>query len=500
MPMMSTHYPLGGGLDLKTPAVAMKPGKLTQSQNVEQKVSGGYGRIKGYAKFDSAAIDGEGAILGIWRYGGKVQAFRNATGGVTAEMWESTGSGWGTAKKTGLTPDGTYEFVNYNFAGTWTMYGVSGVHKGFQWDATTWTDITTGVSPDTPEHLLAHKKHLFYNFGHSVQFSATGNPASWTPLTGAGEIAVEDGVTGFMQTSGGALSIYGRNSTNILKGSGASDWDNVALTEHGKRVGAIPGTIQQLGSMIVYLDDRGLTTLTTTLNFGDFKDASVSYDVNDFLLTKKNDVTCSCVVKDKSQYRIFFTDGTGMIFTFVNNKLAGATRIAFDDVVRCVVSTEDDNGDEIILFGSDDGYIYQMETGNSFDGVAMEAYMRLAYNHMGNPRNRKRFRRANLDMYAQGSVTVQVKPDFKFESTGIVPPPDYTDIVTAGIGAALGDSDELLGTVLLGGSVIIEGGVDMPGHGGYVSLFFYSNAIEAAWEIDGITYDYIPGRGRRGRA
>jgi len=495
MAARSMHYPLGGGLDLKTPTVSKKPGKLIQAQNVEQKVSGGYARVLGYEKYDTNIVPGEGAILGVWLFGGKVQAFRNASGGATAEMYESTGSGWGTAKKTGLTPDGSYEFVNYNFAGTYKMYGASGVHKGFSWDSTTWADVTTGMSPDTPEHLIAHKKHLFYNFGYSVQYSGTGLPLSWTPLTGAAEIAVEDGVTGFMQTSGGALSIFGRNSTNILKGSGSSDWTNTALTEHGKKVGAIPGTIQQLGSLIIYLDDRGLTTLTTSQNFGDFADKAVSYDVNDLLLPNKNNVTCSCVLKDKSQYRIFFDDGGGMIFTFVNNKLAGATRIKFDDIVRCVVSAEDASGEEVVYFGSDDGYIYQMESGNSFDGVAMSAYMRTAYNHLGSPRVRKRFRRANLDIYADGEITLQVKPDFRFDNEGIIPPPGYTDVDLTGVGAVLGEF--VLGESIMGSDLILEGAIDMPGHGSYVSLFFSSNEIASPWEVDGIMYDYIPSRGRR---
>lgn len=487
------HFPLGGGLDLKTPAVAMKPGKLLQAQNVEQKVSGGYRRIDGYEKFDTNVVPGEGNILGVWYFNDKVYAFRNATGGATAEMHESTGSGW-TTKQTGLAPDGDYEFLNYNFAGTFKMYGSSGVHKGFEWDGTTWTDITTGMAVDTPEHVIAHRKHLFYNFGYSVQHSGLGTPATFTPVTGAAEVAVEDGVTGFLK-SAGSLVIFGRNSTNLLRGSSSTDWTNTNFAEHGNHIGAIRGSMQQLGSRLKYLDDRGLTDLATSDKYGDFADAVVSYDVNDILLPKRTNVTCSCVIKNKSQYRIFFDDGGGMIFTFVGSKLAGATRLKFNIPVLKVVASEDANGEEVIYFGSTDGYIYEMEKGNSFDGSAMSAYMRTAYNHMGSPRKRKRFRRVAFDMHADGAATISVKPDFRIETDGIIPPPGYTDVDIAGGGSLLGTG--LLGSFILGAGHIQEGEIDMPGHGSYVSLFFHSNEVGPAWEIDGIIYDYILGRGRR---
>lgn len=494
MPVTSKYFPLGGGLDLKTPGVAMDPGRLIQAQNVEQKLSGGYARVAGYEKYDTAIVPGEGPILGVWYYNGKVYAFRNAVGGATAEMHESVGSGW-TAKKTGLAPGGSYEFVNYNFAGSYKMYGVSGTHKAFEWDGTTWVDITTGMTVDTPEHIIAHKKHLFLSFDYSVQHSSLGIPTTFTPVTGAAEMTVEDGVTGFMQMSGGVLGIFGRNSTNLLQGSSSTDWTNTALVEHGNKIGAITGTIQQLGSRVKYLDDRGVVDFYTSQNFGDFADATISYDVQELLLSKKGLVSASCIVREKSQYRLFFSDGTGLYFTFRGSKLAGITRVVLPDAVKKVVSTENGTGDELILFGSDSGYVYKMESGNTFDGAAITSYMRIAYNHLGSPRQRKRFRRAVFDIKATSAVALRVKPDFKFGSDGIIPPVGFTDLAVGGLGSQLGSG--LLGSFTLGAAYILEGQIDLPGHGDYVSLFFYSDAVGSAWEVDGILYEFIPGRGRR---
>ena len=45
-------YPLGGGLDLLTPAIAFKPGRCIDVQNYEPEISGGYRRIDGHERFD----------------------------------------------------------------------------------------------------------------------------------------------------------------------------------------------------------------------------------------------------------------------------------------------------------------------------------------------------------------------------------------------------------------------------------------------------------------
>lgn len=45
-------YPLQGGLDLMTPAIALDPGKCIDAQNYEPVITGGYRRINGYERYD----------------------------------------------------------------------------------------------------------------------------------------------------------------------------------------------------------------------------------------------------------------------------------------------------------------------------------------------------------------------------------------------------------------------------------------------------------------
>ena len=57
----SFYFPLGGGLDLLTPAIQMQPGKVFDSQNYEPEVSGGYRRVDGYER-----VDGRTTTLFFW--------------------------------------------------------------------------------------------------------------------------------------------------------------------------------------------------------------------------------------------------------------------------------------------------------------------------------------------------------------------------------------------------------------------------------------------------
>ena len=48
-------FPLQGGLDLMTPAIALDAGKTFDAQNYEPEITGGYRRIDGYERYDGHA-------------------------------------------------------------------------------------------------------------------------------------------------------------------------------------------------------------------------------------------------------------------------------------------------------------------------------------------------------------------------------------------------------------------------------------------------------------
>lgn len=316
-----------------------------------------------------------------------------------------------------LAAGGRYEFINYNFyghSGSLKMYGCDGANYAFEYDGTTYVPVRTGMTTDTPEHITAHKYHLFLSFsGGSVQHSSTGEPLEWSPVTGAAEIGLGDECVGLKVMPEDTLAIFGRNKIAILYGTGTTDWE---LKTFSLDSGAIEWSIQKFADLI-YFDDKGIMSLGTIDSYGDFGTSTLSDIIQPIIEAKKALFVSSMRVKNKSQYRLFFSDKTGINLTFKDNSIAGFTRLTYGHKVCCTCSGEDSSGNEMLLFGSDNGMVYELEKGTSFDGSAITAYLRTWLNALGNPERVKRFFKLMLekdDSLADGFWGVDDWGDFEW--------------------------------------------------------------------------------------
>ena len=103
-------------------------------------------------------------------------------------------------------------------------------------------------------------------------------------------------------------------------------------------------------------------------------------------------------------------------------------------MVRCIHVGVDSNNNEVTLFGSDDGYVYQMDVGTSFDGTAIEAYCRLAFNHIGSPTQMKAWKKVTLEVDARPSVTLGILAEVSYGSGNSPPASQQNLTVEAGGG------------------------------------------------------------------
>lgn len=337
--------------------------------------------------------------------------------------------------------NGRFEFYNANFGGAvdqLRMYGCDGVNRGFEFDGTTFVPINMAAASYMPTHVVEHQNHLFFSVYSSVFNSAIGDPYNWTALGGSAEKQLSDTVTGFMQQPGSettpALAVYSRNHTSILYGTSASTWQWVAFND---QAGAIPYSIQKIGQTYV-MDDRGVTTLSTSQNFGNFAEATISKRVKTWLATRRVKVTDSHTVKDKQQYRIFFNDGSAAYWV-IDGKKATMMPMLFPNPVLVSCSQEIyGGGDETIYFGSSNGFVYQMEKGTSFDGEAIEAYIDLAFNHSATLQVLKRYRRLMFEMFGSGYSEFYVAYDLNYMDTEYAQPDPVNQ--TANLQASVWDS------------------------------------------------------------
>lgn len=332
----------------------------------------------------------------------------------------------GTADAVTLQPDGRVDTVVSNFGGyteTPSLYGADGVNPAFELYADgRYVRIYTGANPDAPQHVIEHKNHLFLSYGSSIQHSALGNPHDWKIVSGAGEIALNAPVTEWLvqpgDQSSGAMAIYTRSSTYMLYGTSSTDWN---LTPYNIGTGAIAYTGQNMSSSFV-LDDRGVINLATTLNYGNFDTAALTLNIRPFIQARRNLAVASCVNREKSQYRVFFSDGTAIYLTLANGKMLGAMPIQFPNKVTCIIEGEKPDGSETSFFGSDNGFVYRLDAGTSFDGDPISASLSLVYNSISSPRILKRFRKGSVELTGESYAEIDFGYDLGYRSKFIEQP------------------------------------------------------------------------------
>ena len=335
----------------------------------------------------------------------------------------------GAATQITLAPSGRYETVVANFGGgtaNYKIYGADGVNRGFEFDGTTFVPIETGMAVDTPNHIAFHKQHLFLSFGASLQFSGLGYPYQWSPLLGAGELAMNAQVTNLLTLPGdqtsGALAVYTRSDTSVLYGTSSA---NFSLSTFNTGTGAIAYTAQNMDQAYV-LDDRGVVSLGTTLNFGNFLPASLTMNLRPFIQQNRDTAAGSLVNRDKGQYRIFFSNGNALYLTVLNGKLLGSMPVQFAHAVSCCVEGETPTGNTSQFFGSTNGFVYRLDAGTSFDGDPIPANLNLVFTSTGSPRMLKRYRKASVELTGNSYTEIQFGYDLGYRTNAIDQPLDET--------------------------------------------------------------------------
>lgn len=318
-----------------------------------------------------------------------------------------------------LNPNGRVEMAIDNINGTTRIYGADGVNYGFEFDGSVYVNIRTGMTTDTPTHVAVHKSHLFFSFGASVQFSGIADPYSWSPIVGAGEIALNAAVTAFLVQPGdqstGAMAIYSDDNTSILYGSSSA---NFQLVSYNVGTGAKAYSCQNINVSYSF-DDRGVINMATTLNFGNFDSASLTLNLRPFISDRRNLATASGVSREKGQYRVFFSDGYGLYVTLANGSFMGAMPVQFPNAVACMCEGQRADGAETAFFGSTNGYVYRLDAGTSFDGAEIAANMTLVFNAIGSPRLLKRFRKASLEITGTSYADFYFNYDLAYATTDI---------------------------------------------------------------------------------
>lgn len=489
MTVKTQSWELRGGLDLASPAMTIGAGRAIVAQNYSAALSGGYSRMEGYALYDgkqtsstvlAVKVPGSGSILGVWEYMGDVYAFRNNAAGTACIMHKATSAGWVVVTTTTtLAPDGKYDFATHNFTGssaTEKMYGADGKNKAFQFDGSTFTQLTTGMSDDKPTHVGVHKNHLFLSFaGGSLQHSGIGDPTSWTLSTGAGELGIGTEITNIESMRGDALVVAAESTVSILYGSSSADWN---LKSFSTEMGVIPQTAELIDSQLVWFNGSVVTSLQATQTYGDFSTASLSTAIAPFISdTRASQVVASSINYKKSQYRLFFSDKTVVVATIVNNAVIGWTTWLLDHTPSALSEK---------YMGCTDGSVMKLDDGDSFAGGKIKSFLRLPFNAMSTPHRKKRFRKLVLELESGSTATLNMSADYDY---GAGSSTTSNEVVVTGSGGLWDVAT--WGAFSWSSTVVSETHAGLSGSGRTLGvLIYHESSTDPAFTVQGVRVNY----------
>ena len=71
---------------------------------------------------------------------------------------------------------------------------------------------------------------------------------------------------------------------------------------------------------------------------------------------------------------------------------------------------------ESLYVGTEDGWVYELDRGTSFDGERVDAYVRMAFNGVGSATQKKRWHSVTLEVDVESDVSLGLIADFAYSN------------------------------------------------------------------------------------
>ena len=534
---MPFSVPLQGGLNKSTNSLALlrTPGVATKLRNFEVSIEGGYRRINGYTLYggsSAARPNSSNPILGLFVYADGVIA---ASG--TNLYFTLDGTSWLQINRSSVSGSGD----NYStFTGRSTATRTSQSYANFTlfegnttYGEVVITDIGSGAKPALfkmtgtgnlsdrtffyeeitvsgthyPKFCTIHDKHLVVagaaTAPNTIFYSGTSDINDFTS-TGSGSIVLDDQVVG-LQSFRGDLIIFCKNS--IYKLTNINDPNSIAITPITQNVGCLDGrSIQEIGGDLIFLSPDGFRLVAGTARIGDVELSSVSRQIQSIVASLASNigslVISSAVLRSKSQYRLFYsassastTTAKGIIGTITPQGFEWSETIGIQ--AHGFTSGFDNDSVEQIYHGDKDGYVYNHNTGNSFNPAGTETNIDARYKtpnlDFGDAGTLKTLHYTKISFTPEGTVQPTLKITYDFDDTNRPQPPNYT-LDSIPTPAVFGDST--FNTAVFGASQDPMARQAVQGSGHNIAFKIFSQDTNAPYSINGFYVDYRPS-GRR---
>ena len=407
------------------------------------------------------------------------------------------------------------QFANYESNGAYgTLYIVDSTNKIAEFQITTSGGVNTYYfeelersAPVNPKRCTIFAERLVVA-GQSVSTSTVAYSSRLKPYdfeaTGSGTIDVGDIIVG-IKVFRNTLIIFCKNSIFELTSLDSTP----ILKSITKNIGCIDGnTIQEIGGDLIFLAPDGLRTVAGTARIADVEIGSVSRKIlpliNDLLDNIANYTLSSMVIRERSQYRLFYfqsgqadSSQKGIIGTFKFNE-QGIPAFEWSNtrglVVKTCTSDLNTSNEEVKFSADESGYVYLHDSGNSFNGENISGIFQTPDMDYGDNGLRKSLYAVKANIKPEGTqddLKLRIRYDF---ASSDVPQPGVFNVGTLAATSLYGSA--VYGSGIYGAVTLPSKRMVVIGSGFSNSFRFYSNDTNAAYAVNGLFVSFIAG-GRR---
>ena len=312
-------------------------------------------------------------------------------------------------------------FVQFNFDGTIKTAMVDGANNPAVFTGATYKLLQGTVDITGASYVEEFKDFLFFAKADLIAYSAPFDEDDFTPANGAGSYRLPSSCTG-MITFRDQLINFSETDIRRLLGTSGADF---ALTSITDSIGCVNGdTVQEVGGDILFLGPDGIRFLGATERIGDFNLSLASRQIQTDFTSFVEDAAdyCTTVVREKNQYRIFKYKTTtikgsslGYIGTqFLDQNAQSINWASTKGIKAYRTSSTYVNDAEIVLFSNDDDYVFQMESGSTFDGEPILSLFYTPFMSVNDPTIRKTAYSVDTYVNPEGPLTgtLTLKYDF----------------------------------------------------------------------------------------
>jgi hypothetical protein len=337
----------------------------------------------------------------------------------------------------------------------------------------------------------------------TIYYSNRLQPWDFTGAS-AGSIDVGDVVTG-IKVFRNSLIIFCKNSIYEL-----TNLDSTPIIKSvTKNIGCVSGnSIQEIGGDLIFLAPDGLRTVAGTARIDDVELSSISRKilplVNDIINNLANYTISSMVIRERSQYRLFYYQSgqaasgqKGIIGTFKYNS-EGIPAFEWSQTkglpVKFCTSDVNNAGTEVLHHTDETGYVYKHDTGNSFDGANVEAEFQTPDMDYGDNGLRKSLYKVKTNIEPEGTQNdLLLRIRYDFESSEVPQPGNFA---VGNLSSASLFGTALFGTGIFGATTLPSKSILVTGSGFSNNFKFFSDDINAPYSVNGMFVSFIAG-GRR---